>query len=66
MSTSLITVPGYEDLKALASELKRPVSTLIALAPQNDPFYAGMPSRRADGIFPRCRTIDPSICRPLG
>src|SRR5262245_17936755 len=39
----------YERLRELAAELGRPVSTLIALASQNDPFYAGMPSRRRDG-----------------
>jgi len=37
----------YEGLKALAKELGRPVSTLIAQAPASDPFYAGAPARRA-------------------
>jgi hypothetical protein len=36
----------YESLKALAEELKRPVGTLIALAPGNDPFYAGSPASK--------------------
>jgi hypothetical protein len=35
----------YDELKRLASDLERPVSTLIVLAPQNDPFYAGAPAR---------------------
>jgi hypothetical protein len=35
----------YEGLKALAKDLKRPASTLIALAPVNDPFYIG-PARQ--------------------
>ena len=39
---------NYEAISALAKELDRPVGTLIALSPNNDPFYAGMPSRRAD------------------
>jgi hypothetical protein len=39
---------NYEGLKALAEELGRPVTTLIALTAGNDPFYAGMPSRRSD------------------
>jgi hypothetical protein len=38
---------NYAGLKALAKELQRPVSTLIALAPANDPFYAGAPAREA-------------------
>jgi hypothetical protein len=29
----------YDDIKALAVALGRPVSTLIALADRNDPFY---------------------------
>ena len=36
----------YEGLHELAMALRRPVSTLLALASTNDPFYAGMPSRR--------------------
>jgi hypothetical protein len=38
--------PGYDDLKRLSEELGRPLSTLIALSPANDPFYAGLPSNR--------------------
>jgi hypothetical protein len=41
--------PDYDDLKRMAQELKRPVETLIALAKNNDPFFAGLPSNRADG-----------------
>jgi hypothetical protein len=37
----------YEGLKALAKELNRPASTLIALASVNDPFYIG-PTRQRD------------------
>ena len=36
----------YDDVKVLAAELGRPASTLIALAPANDPFYCG-PTRQA-------------------
>ena len=36
----------YERLKRLASELHRPVATLIVLSPSNDPFYVG-PARQA-------------------
>jgi hypothetical protein len=39
---------NYESLKALAARLGRPVASLLALAPQNDPFYADMPSRKRD------------------
>src|SRR4051794_21532454 len=38
---------GYDQLKVMAKDLKRPVGTLIALSPQNDPFYAGVPGRKA-------------------
>jgi hypothetical protein len=31
----------YESIKSLAKQLRRPVSELIALSPQNDPFYVG-------------------------
>lgn len=34
---------NYEQIKALAKELHVPVTDLIALAPQNDPFYTGTP-----------------------
>jgi hypothetical protein len=37
----------YHGLKELAHDLGRPVSTLIALAPHNDPFYADVPGRRS-------------------
>jgi len=37
----------YERICELARELRRPQSTLIALSPQNDPFYM-IPSRRRD------------------
>jgi hypothetical protein len=36
----------YDALKRLSIELRRPVGTLYALSPQNDPFYIG-PSRQA-------------------
>ena len=36
---------SYEDIKRLAKHLKRPAETLLALAPENDPFYAGRPAR---------------------
>ena len=38
----------YGAINVLAKELDRPVSSLIVLSPNNDPFYAGMPSRQAD------------------
>jgi hypothetical protein len=40
------TVITYEDVKALAARLGRPASTLVALAPANDPFYIA-PARQA-------------------
>ena len=36
----------YESIKELAVQLGRPASTLIALAPDNDPFYL-TPARQA-------------------
>lgn len=42
MSTPL----DYSDIKALAKKRGRPVTELLALAPQNDPFYAGAPARK--------------------
>jgi hypothetical protein len=36
----------YAGLKALAKRLARPVTTLLALSPTNDPFYADVPARR--------------------
>jgi len=38
--------PDYDDLKRLSVDLGRPLSTLIALSPANDPFYAALPSNR--------------------
>jgi hypothetical protein len=32
---------GYEDIKRIAKDSKLKVTDLLALAPQNDPFYAG-------------------------
>jgi hypothetical protein len=39
------SAPGYDDLKQMATDLGRPVNTLIALSPNNDPFYASSPAR---------------------
>ena len=36
----------YDDVKTLAAELGRPAATLIALSPNNDPFYCA-PARQA-------------------
>ena len=36
---------NYNSLIALGKKLARPTSTLLALAPNNDPFYAGRPGR---------------------
>ena len=47
MVSAMNACPDYEALKALSEELRRPVGTLIALSPQNDPFFVGMPSNRA-------------------
>jgi hypothetical protein len=35
----------YQGLKDLGKQIGRPVGTLIAQSPQNDPFYAGAPAR---------------------
>jgi hypothetical protein len=35
----------FDEIKALAKTIKRPVSQLLALAPVNDPFYAGVGHR---------------------
>jgi hypothetical protein len=43
----VIDTYDYAGLKDLAKRLRRPATTLVALASQNDPFYADMPSRRA-------------------
>jgi hypothetical protein len=40
----------YDDIRALSKELGRPAHTLIALAPDNDPFYL-QPSRRAQAMW---------------
>jgi hypothetical protein len=37
---------GYERIKALKQELHRNIKDLLALAPINDPFYAGSPASR--------------------
>lgn len=39
----------YESIKAWARESKRRVTELIALAPQNDPFYTGTPGDVRNG-----------------
>jgi hypothetical protein len=36
----------YESLKAMAKDIGRPVKNLLALSPDNDPFYAGIGGRR--------------------
>ena len=36
----------YESIKAMARQIGRPVKDLLALAPGNDPFYAGTGARR--------------------
>jgi hypothetical protein len=36
----------YESLKAMARSIGRPIKDLLALAPANDPFYAGVGGRR--------------------
>ncbi len=41
----------YDLLKELARQIRRPVRELIALAPANDPFYAGCPFRERDGAW---------------
>ena len=41
----------YAGLKALSKELRRPVSTLYALAIANDPFYV-TPARTAASRIP--------------
>jgi hypothetical protein len=38
----------YGSLKAMAKSIGRPVKNLLALAPINDPFYAGVGARRRD------------------
>jgi hypothetical protein len=36
----------YDSLKAMGRSIGRPVKDLLALAPNNDPFYAGVGARR--------------------
>src|SRR6185437_15561654 len=36
---------GYDDLKRLAEQLRRPLGTLSVLAPKHDPFMAGRAGR---------------------
>ena len=38
---------GYEQLQELAALLKRPLTSLVVLGPENDPFLAGRPARLA-------------------
>lgn len=42
---------NYEEIKALAKVLKRPVTSLIALAACNDPFYVGTPTDKLWGAW---------------
>jgi hypothetical protein len=44
---------GYEAIKDLTKKLKRPAQTLIALAPQNDPFYVSPQRQTASQWFRR-------------
>jgi hypothetical protein len=38
---------GYDEIKELADAMRLPVERLLALSPNNDPFYAGGPAQRA-------------------
>jgi hypothetical protein len=38
---ALLTPLNCDDIRRLAKELRRPIGTLIVLAPKNDPFYVG-------------------------
>jgi len=40
---------GYERIKALKQKLHRNITDLLALAPINDPFYAGSDLDRSKG-----------------
>ena len=52
----------YESLKAMAKRIGRPVKDLLALAPGNDPFYAGIGARRQAAVQPRHqRRIDDEV-----
>jgi hypothetical protein len=39
---------NYESIKAAAAAMGQPVSSLLALAPKNDPFYSGCPAQIRD------------------
>ncbi len=41
----------YEDIKQLARETGCRAGDLIVLAPNNDPFYAGVPNRRERAVW---------------
>ena len=41
----------YHQIKVLAKDLGRPVTELIALAPNNDPFYVGTPTHIAKAAW---------------
>ena len=40
---------SYNDIAAMAAELRRPMASLIALSDDNDPWLADRPGRRRDG-----------------
>jgi len=42
---------GYEAIKWLAAKLGLRVPDLLALAPKNDPFYAGAPAQQAKAVW---------------
>jgi hypothetical protein len=42
---------SYDNIKMLAKVTKRSVTELIALAPQNDPFYVGTPRDKTLGVW---------------
>ncbi|MGQ9676855.1 MAG: hypothetical protein ACUVX1_14425 [Chloroflexota bacterium] len=39
-------IRGYEAIKEIAREAREKVEDMLALAPKNDPFYAGAPAGR--------------------
>jgi hypothetical protein len=55
-----VRYPNYESLKEMANSLARPVSSLLALSPNNDPFYCGMPAQRkkAQWFAEQWRSLD--------
>ncbi len=75
--TDLQRCPEYAAIKAMAAEMNRPASTLIALSDQRDPFYvvplgmawrAGSPKCGPSSTLPMASifavsTIDTSACR---